>query len=156
MPSNVEQARFNGQPRHTILAVEDSPGDMRLLKEALDDQDLPVNLYLVEDGQDAIDLLESLPSSDDLERPDLILLDLDLPRLSGKETLKKLQNRSDWNKIPVIVFTISEAAHDIEESYELGANCCLTKPIDFEDFEELVSLINTFWLQKAQLPPKVS
>ena len=135
-----------------VLLVEDSPGDVRLTQEAFRDADPAVHLHVANDGVEAMAFLRRRGSHGDAPRPDLILLDLNLPRMDGREVLAHIKEDDDLKTIPTIILTTSEAEVDIVKSYQLQANCYLSKPVQLDAFESLVRSINDFWLTKAQLP----
>jgi CheY-like chemotaxis protein len=130
-----------------ILLVEDSPGDVRLTQEVLKDATIANDLHVATDGQQA---LEYLRGAD--RRPDLILLDLNMPRMNGRDVLRELRADPALCRIPVIMLTTSSADDDVESSYALGANCFITKPIDFGRFTDVVRAIEQFWLSVVCLP----
>jgi chemotaxis family two-component system response regulator Rcp1 len=138
-------------PIHVLL-VEDSPGDVRLTQEAFRDADPAVHLHIATDGVEAMAFLRRKGSQTAAPRPDLILLDLNLPRMDGREVLAHIKEDEDLKTIPTIILTTSEAEADIVKSYQLQANCYLNKPVQLDAFESLVKSINDFWLTKAQLP----
>jgi CheY-like chemotaxis protein len=129
-----------------ILLVEDNPGDVRLTQEALKEGDLPNQLHVVKDGVEALAFLRREGVHADAPRPDLILLDLNLPKKSGREVLEVIKQDDGLKRIPVVVLTTSDAKTDIVQVYDLHANCFITKPVDLEDIEE-------FWFSIVQLPP---
>jgi CheY-like chemotaxis protein len=135
-----------------VLLVEDSPGDVRLTFEAFRDANTLVNLHVASDGADAIAFLRRKGPYIDAPRPDLILLDLNLPKMDGREVLAHIKEDDGLRTIPTVILTTSEAEADIVKSYELRANCYLTKPVHLDEFENLVKSINDFWLTKAKLP----
>ncbi len=135
-----------------VLLVEDSAGDVRLTQEAFRDANLTVVLNVASDGEEALDFLHRRNGHKDALRPDLILLDLNLPRMDGREVLAHVKQDEDLMTIPTIILTTSEAEADIVRSYQLQANCYLTKPVQLEAFDSLVRSINEFWLIKARLP----
>ncbi len=135
-----------------ILLVEDSAADVRLTQEALRDAKVVNNVHVVRDGDQAIDFLRRSGDHHEAPRPDLIILDLNLPRRDGKEVLAELKNDQSLKAIPVAVLTSSSAERDIVESYNLGANCYLTKPVDLEQFLKVVAQIESFWLGIVRLP----
>jgi CheY-like chemotaxis protein len=136
-----------------ILLVEDSPADIRLTCEALRDAKVLNDLHVARDGVEAMAFLRKEPPFTDVPRPDLIILDLNLPRKDGKEVLADLQHDADLRSIPVAVLTTSAQEVDIAQSYDLGANCYLTKPVDLEQFLQVVQAIDEFWLGMVRLPP---
>jgi len=135
-----------------VLLVEDSPGDVRLTLEAFRDANTLVNLHVATDGADAMAFLRRRGSHVDAPRPDLILLDLNLPKMDGREVLAHIKEDENLKTIPTVILTTSEAEADIVKSYQLRANCYLTKPVQLDEFEGLVKSINDFWLTKARLP----
>lgn len=135
-----------------ILLVEDNPGDARLAKEALRDSKLKNNLYVVEDGIEAIKFLDAETPYENAVRPDLILLDLNLPRMDGREVLKAIKSDERFKRIPVVILTMSNAEEDILKSYNLHANCYITKPLDLDQFIKVVQSIEDFWLTIVRLP----
>jgi two-component system, chemotaxis family, response regulator Rcp1 len=137
-----------------ILLVEDSPGDVRLTREAFRSADIPVALHVVFDGQEALAFLKREVNHPDAPRPDLILLDLNIPKVDGREVLACIKEDADLSVIPIIILTTSDATEDITACYQLKANCYLTKPVHFDEFEVLVKSVADFWLTKATLPPQ--
>jgi two-component system response regulator len=135
-----------------VLLVEDNPGDVRLTREALNEAAQPVNLNVVSDGIDAVRYLRRQSPYDEAPRPNLILLDLNLPKKDGREVLAEIKADEDLRMIPVVVMTTSDAQLDIRRAYSLHANCYVTKPADFEDFVGLVRSIEQFWLTVAKVP----
>ena len=143
---------------HTIpvdlLLVEDSPGDVRLTMEALKEGRVINNLTVVHDGEEAIALLRRQGKYANAARPDLILLDLNLPRKSGLELLAEIKADPSLQQIPVVVLTTSRAEQDILRTYELHANCYIVKPVDLDQFIDVVQSIKNFWLAVVVLPPR--
>ncbi len=137
-----------------ILLVEDNPGDVRLIQEALRDGKLLNQLSTVADGQQAIAFLRKQGAYTRVSQPDLILLDLNLPRKDGREVLAEIKADPDLKRIPVVVVTSSHAEEDILKSYNLYANCYVTKPVDLNRFVHVVKSIEDFWLSIVKLPPK--
>jgi chemotaxis family two-component system response regulator Rcp1 len=135
-----------------VLLVEDSPGDVRLTQEAFRNTNLSIRLQVVSDGVEALAFLRREGPHVKAPRPDLILLDLNLPKMDGREVLAHIKEDDDLKSIPTVILTTSDAEADIVNSYQLHANCYLTKPVQFEAFESLVKSINEFWLTKAKLP----
>ncbi len=135
-----------------ILLVEDSPSDADLAIEALSHGKILTNLHLVEDGVEAIKFLRKKAPYIAVPRPDLVLLDLNLPKKSGVEVLKEIKTDQNLKLIPVLILTTSSAQEDIIKSYSLHANCYITKPVDFLQFINIVSLIEEFWLTVVKLP----
>ena len=139
-----------------ILLVEDNPGDAELAREALLDSRLINELDTVEDGEKAMAWLHKEPPYQDAPTPDLILLDLNLPRKDGREVLAEIKKDPDLRRIPVVVLTSSRADEDIAKSYDSHANCYVTKPVDFKSFNKIVASIERFWFSIVVLPPKES
>jgi chemotaxis family two-component system response regulator Rcp1 len=137
-----------------VLLVEDSPGDVRLTKEAFREANTSIQLHVVTDGVEAMEFLRRQGSHSASPRPDFILLDLNLPKMDGREVLAHIKEDEGLKTIPTVILTTSDAEGDIAKSYELQANCYLTKPARFEEFESLVRSINDFWMTKAKLPPR--
>lgn len=136
-----------------ILLVEDSPSDADLLLEVMEEAMLPTHLYVVEDGVEAIAFLRRQGQYADMPRPDLILLDLNLPRKDGREVLAEVKTDRDLGTIPIVVLTTSAASEDIRRAYELHANCYITKPTGLDDFVQMVKVLEQFWLTAVKLPP---
>jgi two-component system, chemotaxis family, response regulator Rcp1 len=136
-----------------ILLVENNLGDVRLTQEALKDSKLFSTLRVVYDGEEAMDFLWRRGNYADAPRPDIILLDLNLPRKDGREVLREIKEDNSLQRIPVVVMTTSENEVDILKSYQLHANCYITKPVDFNRFVTIVQSIETFWFQIVKLPP---
>jgi chemotaxis family two-component system response regulator Rcp1 len=136
----------------TVLLVEDSPGDVRLTKEAFRDADPEIDLRVVVDGVEAMTYLKRQGVHVDAPRPDFILLDLNLPKMDGREVLAHIKEDDDLKTIPTVILTTSDAEADIVTSYKLQANCYLSKPVQLEEFESLVKSINDFWLTRVKLP----
>jgi two-component system, chemotaxis family, response regulator Rcp1 len=135
-----------------VLLVEDGPGDVRLMQEALRDSHPSVELHVAINGEEAMAFLKRGASHAHAPRPDLILLDLNLPKMDGREVLANIKADVRLRTIPIIVLSISDAPEDIEKCYQLQANCYLTKPAQLKEFEKLVKSINEFWLKKVKLP----
>jgi two-component system, chemotaxis family, response regulator Rcp1 len=135
-----------------VLLVEDSPGDVRLTQEAFRDSGKPVRLHLASDGVEAMAFLRSEGIYADAPRPDLILLDLNLPKMDGREVLKEIKRDRNLATIPTIILTTSDDEADVLISYQLQANCYLRKPAHWDAFDNLVRSINAFWLTRAKLP----
>ncbi|HTI88758.1 MAG TPA: response regulator [Alphaproteobacteria bacterium] len=136
-----------------ILMVEDNPGDARLTQEALKESKMLNNLHHVRDGVEAMSFLLREGKYSDAPTPDIILLDLNLPRKDGREVLAELKEMPRLKNIPVVVLTTSDAEQDILMSYNLHANCYITKPVDLEKFIEIIRGIENFWLSIVKLPP---
>jgi len=137
-----------------ILLVEDNPGDVRLTREALKDGKVTNNLSVVRDGEQAMAFLRRESDYAEAPRPDLILLDLNLPRKDGREVLSEIKADQDLRRIPVVILTTSNHEHDILEAYDLNANCYITKPVDLDQFIGVVRSISSFWLTIVKLPPE--
>ncbi len=135
-----------------ILLVEDNPGDVRLTQEAFKENKLRNSLNVVEDGLEAMLFLRRVGKYADASRPDLILLDLNLPKKDGREVLAEIKEDPDLKSIPVVVLTTSKAEEDVIKSYNLHANCYVTKPVDLEQFIAVVKSIEDFWLTIVKLP----
>jgi CheY-like chemotaxis protein len=135
-----------------VLLVEDSPGDVRLTKEAFRDANSSIHLHVAADGVEAMAFLRHQGIHAHVPRPDLILLDLNLPKMDGREVLAHIKEDSGLKLIPTVILTTSDAEADIVKSYELQANCYLSKPVQLDAFEALVKSINDFWLTKVKLP----
>ncbi len=145
---------LNKAPPATIdvLLVEDSPGDVRLTREALKDAKVHISLHVVSDGVQAMAFLRHESPFADSPRPDLILLDLNLPKKDGREVLKEIKESASLGSIPVVILTTSASDLDILKSYSLHANCYITKPVDLEGFLKVVQSIDHFWLSVVKLP----
>ena len=135
-----------------VLLVEDNPGDVRLMVEAFRDANRSIRLHVAYDGVEAIAFLRREGAHADAPRPDFILLDLNLPRMDGREVLAHIKKDDSLRTIPTVILTTSEADADILKSYELNANAYLKKPVTLEAFESLVKSINDFWLTRVMLP----
>lgn len=135
-----------------ILLVEDNPGDSRLAKEALKESKLKNNLYVAEDGVEAMNFLYKTGKYSKMPRPDLVILDLNLPKKDGREVLAEIKNDDNLKRIPVVILTISKAEEDILKTYNLHANCYVTKPLDLDQFMKVVKSIEDFWLTIVKLP----
>ncbi|HDR73931.1 MAG TPA: response regulator [Methanoculleus sp.] len=135
-----------------ILLVEDNPGDVRLTKEALREGKVRNNLHTVMDGEEAMAFLRKEGKHAGAPRPDLILLDLNLPRKDGREVLAEIKDDEELKSIPVVILTTSQAEEDVARTYNLHANCYITKPVDLEQFLHVVHSIEQFWLSVVKLP----
>lgn len=135
-----------------ILLVEDSLGDIELTRQALTAGKIRNSLEVVTDGEEALDFLFNRGDYQDAPRPDIILLDLNLPKVDGREVLKTVKESPELRDIPILILSSSEAASDIQESYNLHANCFITKPIQLENFIEVVQMIENFWIGIVRLP----
>jgi chemotaxis family two-component system response regulator Rcp1 len=138
-----------------ILLVEDNPGDARLAREALAESKIRNNIHHARDGEEALAFLHRHPPFDDKPQPDLILLDLNLPKRGGKEVLEEVKNDARLMHIPVVILTSSQAEEDIKRSYQLHANCFITKPVDLDQLNKVVQGIEQFWFTLVTLPPEV-
>ena len=137
-----------------ILLIEDNAGDVRLTQEAFRDANMSIQFHVASDGVEAMAFLRREGVNLDVPRPDLILLDLNLPKMDGREVLALIKEDENLKSIPTVILTTSEADVDIARSYQLQANCYLSKPVQLDAFESLVKSINEFWLIKAKLPPQ--
>lgn len=135
-----------------VLLVEDNPGDVRLTREAFRDANMSIRLHVVSDGVEAMKFVRQEAVHADAPRPDLILLDLNLPKMDGREVLARIKNDDNLKTIPTIILTTSGAQADILRSYQLHANAYVSKPLQLDAFQGLVSCINEFWLTKVMLP----
>ena len=149
MNLNLENA--TGRPIE-ILLVEDNPGDVRLAVEALKDAKVSNNLNTVTDGEAALEFLRRQGKWDKAPRPDLVLLDLNLPRKSGREVLCEIKEDPRLRTIPVVILTTSQAEEDVLKAYNCNANCYITKPVDLDQFIKVVRSIEDFWLTIVKLP----
>ena len=140
--------------RVDILLVEDNLGDVRLAQEAIKESKIRNRLFVVEDGVEAMEFLHQQGKYASAPRPDLILLDLNLPRKSGRDVLAEVKTDEDLKRIPVVVLTVSRAEEDVIKCYNHHANCYITKPLDFNQFMEVTKSIEEFWLTIVRLPPK--
>jgi CheY-like chemotaxis protein len=145
-------ARTGNRPIE-ILLVEDNPGDARLTEEALKEGKVRNNLHMARDGVEAMAFLRREGTYKDAPRPDLVLLDLNLPRKDGREVLEEIKSDDKLKRIPVVVLTTSKAEEDVLRTYNLHANCYVTKPVDLEKFMVVVKTIDVFWLTVVTLPP---
>jgi CheY-like chemotaxis protein len=135
-----------------VLLVEDSAAEARLAVEALQEARFPVRLHIASDGVQAMEFLRRQGPFHDAPRPDLVLLDLNLPRKDGREVLRDIKEDDTLRRIPVVVLTTSQAQSDITRAYELYANCYIQKPLELDGFIEIVKSIQRYWLQMAELP----
>ncbi len=135
-----------------ILLVEDNPGDVRLTREALKEGKIYNNLHWVQDGVEALEFLRRQGKHADAPRPDIILLDLNLPRKDGREVLSEIKGDENLRQIPIVILTTSKAEADVLRSYHLHANCYVTKPVDLGKFIDVVKAIDAFWLTVVTLP----
>jgi two-component system, chemotaxis family, response regulator Rcp1 len=148
----MKMARKENRPMEVLL-VEDSPGDVRLTQEAFRDANTSIRLHVAPDGVEAMAFLRREGIHADAPRPDIILLDLNLPKMDGREVLAHIKEDSSLKTIPTVILTTSESEADIVKSYQLHANCYLSKPVQLDSFEGLVKSINGFWLTDVKLPP---
>ncbi|MCX7596708.1 MAG: response regulator [Fischerella sp.] len=137
-----------------VLLIEDNPGDVELTKIALEDSKISVNLNVVEDGVEAIAFLRREGKYAQVTHPDIVLLDLNLPKKDGREVLAEIKADDNLKRIPVVVLTTSQAEEDILRAYNLSANCYINKPVDFDQFVKIVQSIETFWFTIVKLPPE--
>ena len=142
-----------GEPIEILLA-EDNPGDVKLTEKALERGNLLNNLHVVTDGVEAMAYLRQEGEYEDAVRPDLVLLDLNMPKKDGRDVLEEMGENPALRRLPVVVLTSSEAEEDVVKSYELNANAYLTKPVDFEGFIDIVQRIEDFWFTVVKMPPK--
>jgi chemotaxis family two-component system response regulator Rcp1 len=135
-----------------VLLVEDSPGDVRLTREAFKDVKVHINLHVASDGAEAMEFLRREGAHSNAPRPDLILLDLNLPKKDGRQVLVEIKDSPTLKIIPVVILTTSASEADILRSYQLNANCYITKPVDLDEFLTVVKSIDNFWLSVVKLP----
>lgn len=135
-----------------ILLIEDNPGDADLIQETLEEGTLPVQVTVAMDGTQALPYLRAQAPFESAEHPDLILLDLNLPKMDGRQVLTEIKRDPNWRKIPVVILTSSDAEHDVAKSYDLGAACYVTKPVGLAAFQKAVRSIEHFWLHVVKLP----
>jgi two-component system, chemotaxis family, response regulator Rcp1 len=135
-----------------VLLVEDSPGDVRLTREALKDAKVHISLHVATDGIEAMAFLERTGPHINAPRPDLILLDLNLPKKDGREVLKEIKENPSLRIIPVVILTTSSSEADVLQSYHLHANCYISKPVDLDGFLKVIQSIDNFWLSVVKLP----
>ncbi len=139
-------------PQITILLVEDSQSDARLIKEFLEEININIDLNTVKDGIEALEYLHKHCKPVD-NCPNIVILDLNLPKMNGNEVLKEMKKDPDLKKIPVIILTTSTAQEDINECYEALASCYISKPVEFDEFAKVIKIINEFWFDTVLLPP---
>ncbi|MGK5095419.1 response regulator [Deltaproteobacteria bacterium TL4] len=137
-----------------LLLIEDNPDDIDLLQETLEQYKIIVQLHIVRDGKEALDFLRKEGIYAQAIRPDLILLDLNLPKMNGRQVLQAIKQDPAINYIPVVIMTTSQDEQDILRAYQLQASCYITKPVDLEQFGKVVRLIDQFWLTLVKLPPR--
>ena len=143
----------NGRPIE-ILLVEDNPGDVRLTREALKEGKIRNNIHVVSNGELALDFLHKEGEYSSVPRPDLILLDLNLPKKDGRQVLKEIKSSETFRRIPVVILTTSKAEEDVLKAYDSYANCYITKPVDLDQFINVAKKIEDFWLTIVKLPSK--
>jgi CheY-like chemotaxis protein len=143
-----------GMPMEVLL-VEDSPGDVRLTQEAFRDANRSIHLHVAADGVEAMAFLRKEGAHIHAPRPDIILLDLNLPKMDGREVLAHIKEDDSLKTIPTVILTTSDAEADIVKCYQLQANCYLSKPVQLDAFEALVKSINDFWMTKVKLPQQM-
>ena len=148
------QNASSSAPAIQVLLVEDNPGDVRLTREAFRDAKMHLEMHVARDGVAAMEFLRRQGDYPNSPRPDLILLDLNLPRKDGREVLAEIKGDPSLKAIPVVILTTSAADADIERSYLLHANCYISKPVDLEGFLTVIRSIDDFWLSVVKLPPK--
>ncbi|MEA5622525.1 response regulator [Nostoc sp. UHCC 0251] len=137
-----------------VLLVEDNPGDAQLTRIALEDSKISIHLNVVEDGVEAMAFLRKQEKYVEAVHPDIVLLDLNLPRKDGREVLAEIKGDENLRRIPVVILTTSQAEEDILKAYNLCANCYITKPVDFDQFVKIVQSIENFWFAIVKLPPE--
>lgn len=137
-----------------VLLVEDNPGDAQLTRIALEDSKISIHLNVVEDGVEAMAFLRKQEKYIKAAHPDMVLLDLNLPKKDGREVLAEIKGDENLKRIPVVVLTTSQAEEDILKAYNLSANCYITKPVDFDQFVKIVQSIENFWFAIVKLPPE--
>ena len=137
-----------------ILLVEDNPGDVRLTEEALSESKVRNTLHVARDGVEAIEFLRGRDGNGGGNKPDIILLDLNLPRMNGREVLATIKADPELRRIPVVVLTTSRAEQDILETYDLHANCYIVKPVGLDEFITIVRSVEDFWLSIVRMPPR--
>lgn len=137
-----------------VLLVEDSPGDIRLTEEAFHGANMSVHLHVANDGVEAMAFLKHEKGRSQVPRPDLILLDLNMPKMDGRQVLACIKTDDALKTIPIVILTTSGSEEDVVKSYQLHANCYFTKPVELDAFESLVKSINEFWLTKVKLPTR--
>ncbi len=143
----------NGGEPADILLVEDNPGDVRLTEEAFDEGNIRNTLHVAVDGVEALDFLKNRGEYEDAPCPDIVLLDLNLPRKDGEVVLSEIRDDPELEQLPVIILTSSDAEEDVVKSYEHQANAYLTKPVDPNEFIDVIQSIKEFWLSVVRLPP---
>jgi len=142
--------------QYFVLLIEDNPGDVRLTQEAFRENGDKVGLEVVMDGVEAVAFLNKEGQYADKSTPDLILMDLNLPKWDGKQILEKIKTNKDLQRIPIVVLTTSNTSIDVLKSYDLHANCFINKPVDFDDFFNIIKRIQEFWLETIILPTRIN
>ncbi|MEH2237884.1 MAG: response regulator [Nostoc sp.] len=137
-----------------VLLVEDNPGDAQLTRIALEDSKISIHLNVVQDGVEAMAFLRKQEKYVKAAHPDIVLLDLNLPKKDGREVLAEIKGDEKLKRIPVVILTTSQAEEDILKAYNLAANCYITKPVDFDQFVKIVQSIENFWFAIVKLPPE--
>ena len=135
-----------------ILLVEDNPADARLIEEVFKDTNVNNKIYVVKDGVEAMNFLNKENEYSEAPRPEMILLDLNLPRKDGREVLKEVKKNEELKSIPIVILTTSSAKEDVIKTYSNHANCYITKPVDFDQFLRVITAIEDFWLKVVELP----
>lgn len=135
-----------------ILLVEDNPADARLIEEVFKDTNVNNRIHVAKDGVEAMDFLNKENEYSDAPKPDIILLDLNLPRKDGREVLREVKSDEDLKSIPIVILTTSSAKEDVIKTYRNHANCYITKPVDFDQFLKVINAIEDFWLKVVRLP----
>jgi two-component system response regulator len=148
----MNELTYEDTTNFEVLLVEDSPGDVRLTREALKDAKVHINLHVAADGMQAMEFLKREGKYAGVPRPDLILLDLNLPKKDGREVLEEIKENPALQSIPIVILTTSSSEEDVLKSYRLHANCYISKPVDLEGFLTVVKSIDSFWLTIVTLP----
>jgi len=143
---------MTGQTPIDILLVEDNPGDIRLTQEALKEGKISNNLYVAKDGEEALEFIFKKGKHQNAPTPDIILLDLNLPKINGREVLQQIKSHEQARRIPVVVLTTSSSEEDIVKSYDLHVNCYVCKPVDMDQFIKVIKTIDDFWFSVVKLP----
>ena len=138
----------------SVLLIEDSRADARLILEVFKEEKIAVDVKVIRDGEDAMDYLNKKGEHKDAMTPDLILLDLNLPKKDGREVLLEIKQNNDLRTIPVVILTTSQSEEDVLKSYKLQASCFVTKPIDLDNFVKIIKSIDDFWFSAVRFPPK--
>lgn len=152
---NTSDPQKENRKRFRLLLIEDNPGDVRLTQEAFSEGSIPINMDVVMDGEEAIKFLRKQGEYATASTPDLILLDLNLPKKDGRQVLEEIKSDDLLKLIPVVILTTSNAEVDIRMSYNAHANCFINKPVDFDNFFDIIQKVEEFWLQTAILPSSV-